>query len=158
LLASGSTDGTVRLWDANADTGRPLATLQGHTGGVFSVSLSADGQLLASGGGDGTVRLWNTSTGQSLATLEGHTGVVRSVSLSADGHLLASGGWDGIVQVWEAPGGAHARMLRAERCYERLDITGLVGITEAQRSALLALGAVDRRTRADVPERAHMRG
>ena len=147
LLASGSTDGTVRLWDAQAGTGQLLAVLQGHTGGVFSVALSADGLLLASGCGDGTVRLWDAQagSGQPLATLEGHTGVVRSVAVSAEGHLLASGGWDGIVQVWEAPTGAHVRTLQAERCYERLDITGLTGITEAQRNALVALGAVDRR-------------
>jgi hypothetical protein len=36
------------------------------------------------------------------------------------------------------------RILRAERRYERLDITGLTGITDAQRQALLALGAVER--------------
>jgi WD40 repeat protein len=65
------------------------------------------------------------------------------VALSADGRLLASGGWDGTVQLWETPGGAHLRTLRAERRYERLDITGLTGITEAQRGALLALGAVE---------------
>jgi hypothetical protein len=38
------------------------------------------------------------------------------------------------------------RTLRAERCYERLDITGLTGITDAQRQALLALGAVEDET------------
>jgi len=48
VLVSGNEDGTVRLWDT--DTGRPLATLQGHTGGVRRVALSADGRLLASGG------------------------------------------------------------------------------------------------------------
>jgi hypothetical protein len=35
---------------------------------------------------------------------------------------------------------------RADRRYERLDITGLTGVTVVQRSALLALGAVDSST------------
>ena len=51
----------------------------------------------------------------------------------------------GTVELWAAGSGAGLRMLRAERRYERLDITGLTGATEAQRSALLALGAVERR-------------
>jgi WD40 repeat protein/transcriptional regulator with XRE-family HTH domain len=141
LVASGSQDGMVRLWEA--PSGRPLATLQGHTGLVWGVALSASGHLLASGGLEGMVRLWDTGTGQSLATLERHTGGVWGVALSADGHLLASGGWDGTVRLWETPSGAHVRTLQVERCYERLDISGLTGITDSQRQALLTLGAVE---------------
>jgi len=142
LLSSGGTDGTVRLWDTS--TGRPLATLPGHTDGVWSVALSADGQQVASGSADGTVRLWDTSTGRPLAILQGHTGMVRGVALSADGQLVASGSFDGTVRLWEAQSGSCLRTLRPERRYERLDITGLRGITDAQRTALLALGAIEK--------------
>src|SRR3954454_10299203 len=74
LVASGSGEGTVRLWET--DTGRQLATLEGHSGAILGVALSADGQLVASGSGDGTVRLWDTDTGRPEATLHGHSGAV----------------------------------------------------------------------------------
>jgi WD40 repeat protein len=98
---------------------------------------------MTSGGQDGTVRLWEATAGEPLATLQGHTGGVRGVALSADGRLLASGGQDGTVRLWEASSAVSLRTLRSDRRYERLDITGLTGVTTAQRTALLALGAAD---------------
>jgi WD40 repeat protein/transcriptional regulator with XRE-family HTH domain len=142
LVASGGGDGTVRLWETS--TGRPLATLQGHTGGVWGLALTADGGMVAGGSFDGTVKLWDAPTGAPLATLEGHTGGVWGLALTANGQLVASGSFDGTVRLWEASSGNCIRTLRAERRYERLDITGLTGVTSAQRAALLALGAVEK--------------
>jgi WD40 repeat protein len=143
-VASGSFDGTVKLWEAAS--GRLLTTLEGHTGLVYGVALAADGHLVASGGVDGTVKLWEAAGGRLLATLEGHTGLVYDVALAADGRLVASGGADGTVKLWDGASSAALRTLRGDRRYERLDITGLSGVTAAQRAALLDLGAVERRS------------
>jgi WD40 repeat protein/transcriptional regulator with XRE-family HTH domain len=142
MVASGSFDGTVRLWAV--DSGLPLATLHGHTGAVRGVALSGDGRLVASNSFDGTVRLWETDGGRPLATLHGHTGGVWGMALSDDGSLVASGGDDGTVRLWAPSSGDCLRIVRDDRRYERMDITGLTGITEAQRGALIALGAIER--------------
>jgi non-specific serine/threonine protein kinase len=146
LVASGSQDGAVRLWET--ESGRLLATLRGHTGLLWSVALSGDGLLAASGSQDGTIKLWEAapasgSPGRLLATLQGHTGGVKGVALSADGHIAASGGYDGTIKLWEARSGSFLRILRRDRRYERLDISGLTGVSAAQRMALLLLGAVE---------------
>jgi WD40 repeat protein len=59
ILASGSTDGTVKLWDVAS--GKNTATLRGHTDRVFSVAFSPDGRILATGAGrmDNSIKLWD---------------------------------------------------------------------------------------------------
>jgi hypothetical protein len=108
------------------------------------VALSADGAYLAAGTSGGEVRLWRVADRAPILSVPGHSGGVWAVALSPDGWLLASGGLDGAVGLWEVSSGAALRTLRGDRCYERLDITGLSGLTEAQRGAMVALGAVER--------------
>src|SRR5262249_38055889 len=69
-VASGSDDGTIKVWDAA--TGQDKLTLRGHTGGVTSVAFSGDGKRIASGSHDGTVKVWDSATGQDRLTLKGH--------------------------------------------------------------------------------------
>jgi WD40 repeat protein len=66
LVASGSRDGTVKLW--RLATGRELRTLAGHASEVSSVAFTADGHWLASGSFDNTIKLWDIATGQELRT------------------------------------------------------------------------------------------
>jgi hypothetical protein len=99
ILASGSADKTVRLWDVSSR--QLLATLTGHEESVDSVAFSPDGRLLASGSRDKTVRLWDVSSRQLLATLTGHYNIVLSVAFSPDGRLLASASDDKTVRLWD---------------------------------------------------------
>jgi len=85
-LASGSSDMTVRLWDA--ESGEEKGTLKGHSDDVFSVAWSPDGKTLASGSSDETVRLWDAESGEEKGTLRGH--VASWQQLDAETKALAT--------------------------------------------------------------------
>ena len=120
-LASGSSDGTVRLWNvADPAHPRPLGQpLTGGTGAVFSVAFSPDGRTLASGDSDGTIQLWNVADPAHPRPVgpdgDGGTAAVYSVAFSPDGHTLASGNFDGngnaTVWLWDVADPAHPRLL-----------------------------------------------
>ena len=66
-IVSGSLDSTVRVWDAVSGE-CVLGPLEGHTGGVRSVSFSGDGKRIVSGSRDRTVRVWDAVSGECLHT------------------------------------------------------------------------------------------
>ncbi|MEZ4713773.1 MAG: BTAD domain-containing putative transcriptional regulator [Caldilineaceae bacterium] len=141
MLASGSEDRSIRLWDV--PSGQPRQILTGHSSRVWSVAFSADGRILASGGADNTVRLWDHETGQLLHTLTGHTNRVKGVAFSPDGATLVSSSADETMKLWSVESGQCLKTLRSDRPYERMNITGITGVTAAQKQALKALGAVE---------------
>ncbi len=99
MLASGSADGTIKLWN---EDGQELKTLKGHSSVVLSVAWSPDGKILASGSADGTIKLWNKD-GKELKTLK-HSSVVLSVAWSPDGKMLVSGSADKTIKLWNKDG------------------------------------------------------
>jgi hypothetical protein len=114
-IVSGSSDKTLRVWDAQS--GRPIGPpLKGHTRDVNSVAFSPDSRRVASGAGafslfgfgssDNTVRVWDASSGQQIGLpLKGHTRAVNAVAFSPDGRRIVSGSWDKTLRVWDAESG-----------------------------------------------------
>lgn len=98
-IAAGYVD-EIRLLDA--DTGRLLKTLQGHTGPIGSLVFSKDGQTLASACNDGNVKLWDVETGDLKSTYAEHVSFVANglVKFSSSGNQLASASSDGTVKLW----------------------------------------------------------
>ena len=117
VLASGGSDGRVKLWDAR--TGRELRALDGHEGDVNMVAFAPDGTLLASAGDDRTARVWDLRTGQLRFALTGNPGRVYSVLFSGDGRLLITGGQGSGVRLWDA------RTARAEGSLPAEDVSSL---------------------------------
>ena len=97
ILASGSGDKTIRLWDVA--TGEPLGEFKGPLD--TSSNVSPDGKTLVSGSWDTIVYLRDAVTGEQLRVFKGHTAPVFSVSFSPDGKTLASGSGDGTVCLWD---------------------------------------------------------
>jgi WD40 repeat protein len=124
LLASGSKDKTIKVWDVGS--GKLRHTLTGHARSVDCVAFSLDGKMLASGAEDKKIKLWSVDSGtetntsalgfQSICTgivprgwkansgppprVPGCDIEVASVAFSPDGKLLASGNWDDTINLW----------------------------------------------------------
>src|SRR5439155_10921576 len=110
-LASGGSDGTIRLWEAA--TGKELRHWQPYLFLVSSVAFSPDGKTLASTGGpDHAIRLWDIATGNEINPAVGHTSFIESVMYSPDGKSLFSrGGRDNKILEWDVATGRERRRL-----------------------------------------------
>ena len=100
ILATGSDDKTVKLWNLE---GQELKTFRGHRSVVTSIAFSPNGKTIATGSYDTTVKLWNLK-GQELKTLIGHSSHISSIAFSPDGQTIATGSWDKTIKLWNLQG------------------------------------------------------
>ena len=144
LIATTSSDGSVKIWAV--ETGKCLRTLTGHNGfvscGTFYPSGDHAELTFISGGFDSQIKIWNVANGQCLQTLQGHTQTVWSLAFSADGRILASGDENATILLWDTQSWQSTKTIRLPGPYEGMNIAGVTGLSEAQKTALYSLGAV----------------
>ncbi|MEM1170284.1 MAG: NACHT domain-containing protein [Cyanobacteria bacterium P01_H01_bin.35] len=141
LLATSSYDQRIRLW--NVSTQECLAIFEGQQIWSYKIAFSPDGQMLASGGQNNTVRLWNVNTRKPYGTFSGHESWVLAVAFHPDGEIIASSSADETIKLWNIKIGECIKTLRVPRPYENANITGVTGLSNAQKDSLKALGAVE---------------
>jgi WD40 repeat protein/transcriptional regulator with XRE-family HTH domain len=140
--SSGFSDsGELVVWDTLSGT--RVQGFVGHPGMVTAVAWTLSGEFVVSGGSDGMVRWWEVESGKCVQVQQAHQGTVQALKLSPNGSILASCGEDGVITLWDLKRGKQFQTLRRDRPYERLTITGIRGLSDAQKASLRALGAFE---------------
>jgi hypothetical protein len=101
-LATGGTDWSVKLWDAERAAETAKLEIGGHNRAIQSLAASSSSSLVVSGGEDCCVIVWDVKSGKAARKLESaHFGTVRALALdqALTPTWLASGGEDGIMNV-----------------------------------------------------------
>lgn len=109
LLASGSLDRTVKIWDVS--TGGCLHTLLGHDHHVSILAFSPKNYNLATGSYDKTIKIWDADNGALIRTLRCHRSTICALTFSKNGKLMASSAEDGTIKLFDMPSGKCTREL-----------------------------------------------
>jgi U3 small nucleolar RNA-associated protein 13 len=97
LIASGSYDKTIKIWDTQLNQ---LHMIKGHKRAITDLSFSKYAKVLASASTDKTVRLWNLTDYSCINTFEGHLSSVLRIHWLYYGTHIISAGADGLVKFW----------------------------------------------------------
>jgi WD40 repeat protein len=97
-----------------------LRTLSGHSGSVWAVAITPNGQQVVSASGDNTLKVWDLHSGAEQLILTGHSSSVQAVAITPDGQQVVSASDDNTLKVWDLHSGA-----------ERLTLTGHSSLVRA---------------------------
>lgn len=98
IIATGSYDKLVKLWDAA--TGKELRTLKEHSDAVYSVAFLPSGTQLVSGAGDRTLKIWDVQRGSRLFTISDALDAIYTVAVHPSGSRLSAAGADRMIRTW----------------------------------------------------------
>jgi WD40 repeat protein len=143
MLVSGSDDGYIRLWDTKSY--QLLEKFQCSISRIWSVAFSPDGTKLAVGDEDGRIYYQdlNSFGMTNFSMTEENSGPIFEVKFCSIRNQLVSCGGDGMIRFWDLQSYTPLKELRSLRPYEGMNITGVKGLSEAQKQSLIMLGAVD---------------
>jgi WD40 repeat protein len=110
IITAGEGEHPVQLWDAQS--GKTVGSLDGHTDSVLRAVFGPDGKLAATANGDGSASIWDVTNRTTLFELRGHTGEVSSVAFSPDGNFLVTASADQTARVWDVATGKTVAILR----------------------------------------------
>ena len=99
-LASGSEDGTIRVWNITDNPQETSVVLGGHTGPVLNMCVFGVDSLLASASADHSVRVWSCQHLSCLFVLNGHTNAVRCLAALGPSNIISSGSEDNTIRIW----------------------------------------------------------
>lgn len=146
MLASGGYDHTLRLWQVTPESVRCRHVLP-RSSILSAIAWHPQQPIVAAGYHDSQIILWHAETGEAIAQLQGHANQVPALVFSADGQYLYSSSEDATVKTWDWARETCFATHPLDLSYEGMNISGAQGFTQAQRSALKALGATDSASR-----------
>lgn len=136
FVATASSD-AVKVW--SLETGQCDHSFSNHQRIVMGIAFSPDGQTFAIGY-DATIHLWDVASWQCRTVLQADS-LVHSLEFSPDSQTLVSGGDNGTLQVWDLESQQCIQVLKLPELYAGMNICGVKGVTDAQQSMLINLGA-----------------
>lgn len=100
-IATASSDGTARVWDAT--TGKPITPPLRHEGSIVRIEFSADGRRVVTASSDGTARIWDAVSGDAVCAPLHHAGAVMTAQFGSDSNQVFTASRDGTARLWTLP-------------------------------------------------------
>ena len=104
LIATGSMDNTIRIWEKASDEGVfiPLRVIEGHTRWVRSTAFSPDGKRIVSTSDDNTIRVWDVETGKQLKEFKLLHDPANRTAFCPDGNrVVSASAYDNTIKIWD---------------------------------------------------------